>query len=132
MVAGGLVPLAFEIPHIGGCIRAEVELSGGQSREESPLSIDGTAGEDVGEQGARIALLPQLVEVGIDVLPELDLVIARQVGKGLQHDAHDVDLLLLRDIGVLVLGQKLGGILLGVTLRGIGQSVLDAVQKRVD
>ena len=55
-----------------------------------------------------------------------------EVAEGLQHDAHHIDLLLLRDVRLGVGLQDGLGRLGVVPLRGMGDQVLNGVEKGVD
>ena len=132
VAAGGPVALALEVAYVGGGVPPVVVIPVGHAGEEGPLGIDGAPGEDVGEQGAGIALRLQGVPDSVYVLGELDLLKLGEVGEGLQHDAHKVHLFVLRDGGVLILGQPPLRLPLVIALRGAGEGVLHAVQKGVE
>ena len=134
MPAPGLIALAVKVPHIGVGGLGEV-LVLAVSGEESPLGVHRAAGEDVGEQVAGHRLLLQLVPGLVDRLHRLMVRQGGEVGEvaeGLQHDAHHIDLLLLRDVRLGVGLQDGLGRLGVVPLRGMGDQVLNGVEKGVD
>ena len=130
----GLVALAAEVPDVGVGGLAEVVV-GGIAGEEAPLAVHGASGEDVGEQVARHRLLLQLVPRLVGLHHRLGLSQNRQVGEvaeGLQHDAHDADLLLRGDVLVGEGRQQGLGVSLVVALRGCGEHLPEGVEEGVD
>ena len=74
--------------------------------EDSPLGLGGAPGEDVGDEGAGIALGLELVEVPVDLRGQAVDVVQGEVGKGLHLNGDQVDLFLRGNdpVGILVVG----------------------------
>ena len=107
-------------------------LQSGEARQHTALGVDGAAGEDIGDQGAVVALGLEGVEFGVGVHPG-DLVHDRgQVRKGLQLGHHDADFLILGDVVGGVGGQELPGGVLVIALGGRGDGVGDGMEERID
>ncbi len=125
------VALGAEVPGVGVGVAPE-GAQRAAAGEEAPLGVHRAPGENIGHQGAGHPFGFQRVPGGIDVGGELGHPKPGEVVIGLQHDAHHVDLLALRDVGVGIAAQKLRGLLRPAARGGRIHGGGDAVEKGIE
>ena len=130
MAAFGIVALLLEVGNIGGQI-GTVFAHIGIACDEGTLGIDGAAGEDIGNQLTADALGLQLMHVLVRIIVQLQYTELGEVVVGFQHDADDIDLLLLGNIGIFKAAQISSAFILVIAIGGLLDSCLDAVEEGI-